>query len=80
MLRLVSFWRTWTVPRAVIGLSTILVMIAAGAIVLKIDRGSAARSSSFDSEIKQADGKLRLTASQWSTVTVQPVGQNAFRS
>lgn len=80
MLRLVSFWRTWTVPRAVIGLSTILVMIAAGAIVLKIDRGSAARSSLLDSEIKQADGKLRLTASQWSTVTVQPVGQKAFRS
>src|SRR5690242_15639916 len=80
MLRLVSFWRTWTIPRAVIGLSTILVMIAAGAIVLKIDRGSAARSSLLDSEIKQADGKLRLTASQWSTVTVQPVGQKAFRS
>jgi cobalt-zinc-cadmium efflux system membrane fusion protein len=80
MLRLVSFWRAWTVPRTVIGLSTILVMIAAGAIVLKVDRGSAARSPSLDSEIKRADGKLRLTASQWSTVTVQPVGQRAFPS
>jgi cobalt-zinc-cadmium efflux system membrane fusion protein len=55
-------------------------MIAAGAIVLKVDRGSAARSPSLDSEIKRADGKLRLTASQWSTVTVQPVGQRAFPS
>jgi cobalt-zinc-cadmium efflux system membrane fusion protein len=80
MLRLTSFCRARTVPQTVIGLLTVLVMIAAAAIVLKVDRGRAARSSALDSEIRPADGKLRLTASQWSTVTVQPVEQQAFRS
>ncbi|MEH6952456.1 efflux RND transporter periplasmic adaptor subunit [Nitrobacter sp. NHB1] len=59
---------------------TALVTIAAAAIVLNVDRGSATRNSALDSEIKQADGKLRLTAAQWGTVTVQPVEQHAFRS
>jgi cobalt-zinc-cadmium efflux system membrane fusion protein len=59
---------------------TALAMIAAAAIVLKVDRGSATRNSALDSEIKRADGKLRLTAAQWGTVTVQPVEQHAFRS
>lgn len=80
MLRLASFWRTRAVPRAVIGLLTVPIMIAAAVIVLRVDRGSAARSSALDSEIKSADGKLRLTASQWSAVTVQPIEQQAFRS
>lgn len=80
MLRLASFWRTRVVPRAVIGLLTVPIMIAAAVIVLRVDRGSAARSSALDSEIKSADGKLRLTASQWSAVTVQPIEQQAFRS
>lgn len=80
MLRLTSFCRARTVPQTIIGLLTVLVMIAAAAIVLKVDRGRAARSSALDSEIRPADGKLRLTASQWSTVTVQPVEQQAFRS
>lgn len=80
MRRLVSLWRAWTVPRIVIGLTTALAMVATAAIVLKVDRGSAARNSALDSEIKRPDGKLRLTASQWGTVTVQPVEQHAFRS
>ncbi|WP_442935668.1 efflux RND transporter periplasmic adaptor subunit [Nitrobacter sp. NHB1] len=80
MLRLASLWRAWTIPRTVIGLMTALVTIAAAAIVLNVDRGSATRNSALDSEIKQADGKLRLTAAQWGTVTVQPVEQHAFRS
>ncbi|ABE64031.1 secretion protein HlyD [Nitrobacter hamburgensis X14] len=80
MLRLASLWRAWTIPRTVIGLMTASVMIAAAATVLNIDRGSATRNSALDGEIKRADGKLRLTAAQWGTVTVQPVEQHAFRS
>ncbi len=80
MLRLASFWRARAVPRAVIGLLTVPIMIGAAVIVLRVDRGSAARSSALDSEIKPADGKLRLTAAQWSAVTVQPIEQQAFRS
>ena len=80
MLRLASLWRAWTIPRTVIGLMTASVMIAAATIVLDVDRGSATRNSALDSEIKRADGKLRLTAAQWGTVTVQPVEQHAFRS
>lgn len=80
MLRLVSLWRERTVPRAVIGLITASVVVAAAAIVLKVDRGTAARNAALDSEINRADGKLRLTASQWSSVTVRPVEQHAFRS
>jgi cobalt-zinc-cadmium efflux system membrane fusion protein len=80
MLRLASLWRAGIIPRTVIGLMTALVMIAAATIVLDVDRGSATRNSALDSEIKRADGKLRLTAAQWGTVTVQPVEQHAFRS
>ena len=80
MRRLESLWREWATPRTVIGLVTALVMVAATALVLRVDRGSAARNSALGSELSQADGKLRLTASQWGTVTVQPVEQHAFRS
>ncbi|EAQ37599.1 Secretion protein HlyD [Nitrobacter sp. Nb-311A] len=80
MRRLASFWRAWSVPRVVIGLSIVFALAVTAAIVLKVDRGSAARSSELDSEIKRPDGKLRLTASQWGTVTVQPVEQHVFRS
>ncbi len=80
MRRLASLWRAWAVPRVVIGLTTAFVLAVTMAIVLSVDRGSAARSSALDSEIKPPDGKLRLTASQWSTVTVQPVEQHIFRS
>lgn len=80
MLRLASLWRAWAASRVVIGLLTALVMMTAAAIVLKVDRGSAARNSALGSEIGRPDGKLRLTASQWGTVTVQPVGEHAFRS
>lgn len=80
MLRLAALWRAWAIPRTVIGLMTALVMVAAAAIALTVDRGSAARNSTLGGEIRRADGKLRLTASQWGTVTVQPVEQHAFRS
>jgi cobalt-zinc-cadmium efflux system membrane fusion protein len=80
MRRLESLWREWATPRTVVGLVTALVMVAATALVLRVDRGSAARNSALGSELSQADGKLRLTASQWGTVTVQPVEQHAFRS
>jgi cobalt-zinc-cadmium efflux system membrane fusion protein len=80
MLRLVSLRRAWTIPRTVIGLMTALAMVAAAAVVLKVDRGSAARNSALDGEIRPADGKLHLTASQWGTVTVKPVEQHPFRS
>jgi cobalt-zinc-cadmium efflux system membrane fusion protein len=59
---------------------TALVMVAAAAIVLNVDRGSAARNSALGGQISRADGKLHLTASQRGTVTVQPVEQHAFRS
>ncbi len=80
MRRLESLWREWATPRTVVGLVTALVMVAATALVLRVDRGSAARNSALGSELSQADGKLRLTASQWGTVTVQPVEQHVFRS
>jgi cobalt-zinc-cadmium efflux system membrane fusion protein len=80
MRRLASLWRAGTIPRAVIGLTTALAVVITAVVVLGVDRGSATRNSALDSEIKRADGKLRLTASQWSTVTVKPVEQHAFRS
>ncbi|MBN9007191.1 MAG: efflux RND transporter periplasmic adaptor subunit [Rhizobiales bacterium] len=80
MLRVAELWRTWAIRRTVIGLMTALIMVAAAAIVLKVDRGRAAHNAALDSEISRADGKLRLTALQWGTVTVQPVEQHAFRS
>lgn len=80
MLRVAELWRTWVIRRTVIGLMTASIMVAAAAIVLKVDRGRAAHNAALDSEISRADGKLRLTALQWGTVTVQPVEQHAFRS
>lgn len=80
MRGLASLRRGRAIPRIVIGLTTALVLVGAAAVVLNVDRGSAARNPVLDSEIKQPDGKLRLTASQWGTVTVQPVEQHAFRS
>ncbi len=69
-----------TVPRIVIGLAAAAALIVAAAQVLKVDRGRAARNAALSSEIKGSDGKLRLTAAQWSTVTVQSVELHAFSS
>lgn len=80
MRRLESLWPARGIPRIAIGLVTALVVVAAAVVALRIDRGSAARNSALGGELSQADGKLRLTASQWSTVTVQPVELHAFRS
>ncbi len=80
MRGLASLRRVREIPRIAIGLATALVLVGTAVVVLNIDRGSAARNPTLDSEIKQPDGKLRLTSSQWGTVTVQPVEQHAFRS
>lgn len=80
MRSLASLWRMWATPRIVIGLTIALAVLGLAATVLKVDRGSAARNSVLDTEINRPDGKLRLTASQWETVTVQPVEQHVFRS
>lgn len=80
MRSLASLWRAMTIPRIVIGLTIALALVGTAATVLRVDRGSAARNSVLDSEIKGSDGKLRLTASQWDTVSVQPVEEHVFRS
>lgn len=80
MRRLTPLRRVGTVPRIVIGLACAAAMAAAAGSVLKVDRGRAARNAALGGEIRGGDGKLRLTAAQWSTVTVRPVELHAFSS
>lgn len=66
--------------RAGLALAATFMLAGAGVVLFNMDRGSAARVAGPGDSVQQQDGKLRLSASQWASVTVKSVEQHIFPS
>lgn len=64
--------------RLAVALGVLLLIGAAVFIVSKADRGATVAAKPTE-QTKKDDGKLRPTAAQWTTLTVQPVEMHKFR-
>lgn len=79
MRPLASFRRGLSLTRMMAVAMVATALVAGLALALQADRGRAARNPALDRELAKPDGKLRLTAAQWSAVTVRPVEEHAFQ-